>query len=239
MKKYVRSEANKTKKGGGEFKPMIRIMFLVLLAIGVVSTASYAITTDAFTISITPVLNYSVMISTGVTVPVDGDWTYNLSALGELVYSTQAAFADNTAWSTATVYNNGNVTADWRIKGVVLTGSIVSSWTLGTAGLNDNGPNRFTVAVVLASTAGAKRSMASIVEGDFETDDLLNGDWQDMSDGSPGPDRFGIDAYGDDVEKVTYNAKVLYYRVRMPTDVNSGDEQRITINIAAVTAATF
>jgi hypothetical protein len=115
-------------------------------------------------------------------------------------------------------------------------------WDLGTD-LSDVGTDQATVAVVMTATDTAEASIANMDGTEFEDDDVLDDTtWLQMDAGTdicgignPGP----AQDYGDDVAKDTYNAKVLFYRIAMPTDVSSGETQRLSINIRAVTSGSF
>ena len=84
--------------------------FISLLVILFGAAMIYAADTDSFEITCTPILTYSVTISTPAT-----GLSFNVEPGQSYVYS-----------STVTVKNTGNVSADWTISGISL-----NTWTLG------------------------------------------------------------------------------------------------------------
>ncbi len=207
-------------------KRMLLMMVLAVFAGG----AAYGLTTDAFTISITPTLNYSVMIDTGSTAA--GSINVNYDTPSQLYISTGTDFS-GTELTTATIYNNGNVTADWQVNAGIRNGvGGPKAWALGATDRNTVSVDSITLCVVLATLpAGA------VADGTFADNDLVyltGSNWHNLSGTN-----FNHNANGDNIPVTGSNSRVMWYRIKMPTDTSTGDRQDLSINIRAVTSATF
>ncbi|MCX7940404.1 MAG: hypothetical protein N2555_01350, partial [Endomicrobia bacterium] len=90
----------------------------------------YAANPDSFEVSVTPVVNYSVQISTPA-----GGLDFGARELNNVYVLT----------TSATIRNNGNVRADWTVKATAL-----NTWSLGST-LTDNGLDKAVLAALLNS----------------------------------------------------------------------------------------
>jgi len=194
-------------------------------------------TTDMFTITVTPSLNYSVAIDTGSQDPID----ITMDVPGQVYCSTAPNWAGSSL-STATVKNNGNTTADWQASCAIrnLTGG--KRWFLpatNAAGKDASiSVDSCTVCILVADTA----TSISVVS---QNTDFGNADMMLEQGGIPQwhnlkASDFYYDRDGNNVTSAAGdNQRTLFYRIRMPSDVSNGDAQAITINIRAVTSASF
>ena len=178
----------------------MRKLFLLVVLAGMVGMV-YGLNPDAFQISCTPSVNYSVQIST----PAAG-----------LAFSAVAVGTTYVNSSTATITNNGDVTADWKIKATAL-----NTWTLGA-----------TPAQNVARLLGALKSTLAVT-GDFDTAlDLLTTGEENMN-----ATKYTVDQTGGDVAKTTN--RLLSIRLDSPTDTTVDVEQKFRVEVKAYPSGTF
>ena len=231
MKKYVREQTGKTKKGGGERNMMSRILAVMML-VCVTAGIGNALTTDAFTITITPVLNYSVMISTTVTAAQLID--LNMGAMSQMFISTGINYTSQEI-TTATVYNNGNTAADWQINGSVVNTLGGKPWAFGTTAKDTVDIDSITVAIVLGDPSN--RRISNVTDATFGNSDLIGTAWSNLQQPN-----FCAEAAGWDGDNVPYSgttSRIVFYRLKTPSDISTSDPQAITINIRARPTGTF
>jgi hypothetical protein len=205
---------------------MLKKLLIVLVTVGAVSIASYANTTDSFTITVTVNLNYSVLITTD-----DVGMSYTMNTPSEVTQSTATWGAGAGHLSTATIMNNGSVTADWQIAGTI--NSAGNAWHFGSS-KDTVASDTCTVCVILTDN-----DVSGIdIDTSWDDNDLLGGtgatpEWHNMTatlhnDGSA------------DGENVAVNeSHGLLYRIRMPSDVTTSNSQAITVHVRAMPSGTF
>jgi len=118
--------------------------------------------------------------------------------------------------STATVKNTGNVSADWKIKGIKL-----DTWDLGSA------PGADTVRLL----GVFKTSLAS--SGDFD----VSLDTITATEANMNSTNYSVDANGDNV--AVNGTRLLSIRLDTPTDSSVDVEQRFRVEIKAYASSTF
>jgi len=178
----------------------VGILGMVVGAI-LITSAVYGANPDSCEVSCTPVISYSVAIST----PADG------FALGNVNLNTTYVHS-----ATATIKNNGDASADWKIKGAAL-----DTWTLGSESGAD------TVLLLGVLKAGLAAS------GEFDvTNDTIT-----VTEANMDATHYSVDQNGDDVAKdATRNLSI---RMDTPTDTSVTTEQRFRIEIKAYVSSTF
>lgn len=142
------------------------ILSVLILVFGIItSSVIYADNPASFEITCTPIVTYSVTIST----PSNG---------------LDFGFVElNTTYihqTSATVKNTGNVRADWTLRAIAL-----DTWTLGTQNLNDTGLNKAVLAAVFNSTPPALSS--------YENSDVLTSVEKDANEINFAGDQNGND----------------------------------------------
>lgn len=231
MSKQGQMKSKKSKREGGETKMRRMMMLFMVLCAGLIVTHVYGLTTDVFTISITPTLNYSVMIDTGGTAALGINVNYETPS--QMYISTGADFS-GTELTTATIYNNGNVTADWQVNAGIRNGvGGAKAWALGAADKDTVAVDSVTLCVVLATLPATV-----VTDGTFTNSDLVyqtGSSWHNLAGTN-----FNHNANGDNIPVTAgSNSRVMWYRIKLPTDTSTGDRQDLSINIRAVTSATF
>ena len=238
MKRHKLKKLKKLKEEGGRCKMKTGRMILVFVMLGLAVMCEGAPgTTDMFTITVTPSLNYSVAIDTGIQDPID----ITMDFPGQ-VYCSTATNWTGTNITTASVRNNGNTVADWQASCSIrnLTGG--KRWFLPAtnAGGKDASisVDSCTVCILIADTATAISSINQ--NTDFGNADMMLEQggipqWHNLkaSDFYYNRDGNNVVSTGGDTQRL------IFYRIRMPSDVSNGDGQAITINIRAVTSASF
>ena len=159
-----------------------------------------AVNPDSFEITCTPVVTYSVTISTPASgmefTSVDVNQTY-------------------VSLTSATVTNNGNVTADWKI-----TGQALDDWMLGAA------PAADTVRLL------GMLNSAPAAQGEFSAADDVIDTEADMDSTSYAGDQDG--------NNVAPNAdRLLWIRLDSPTDTSYDTTQRFRVLIQAYPSSEF
>jgi len=178
------------------FKRILMAAAVVVLGMGM----AQAVSPDAFEISVTPSLNYSVAIAT----PASG-----IEFTGIDVGTTYVS-AD-----TATVTNDGNVSADWKI-----TGTALDDWTLGAA----PAANVARVLAILNSEAAGS--------GDFDTSNDDIGPEANMD-----ATNFTGDQTGNDVAASAQ--RLMSIRLDSPTDTSYDSTQRFRVEVTAYPSSEF
>jgi len=174
---------------------------LSAVAMAAIAGSLHAASSDSLEISMTPVVTYSVVIST----PANGLAFGNVNLNATYVSAT-----------TATITNNGNVSADWKIKATAL-----NTWQLGAT------PGLDTVRIL----AVLKSAVAS--SGEFDTtNDLLTTTEKNMDNV-----QFTVDQTGNNVP--ASGVRLLTTRIDTPTDTSVDTEQKFRIDITAYPASTF
>lgn len=167
----------------------------------VVSGAVYAANPDTVEVSMTPTVTYSVQIT-----PPGGGF-----AFGNVSLNTS-----NVHSSVATVKNNGDVSADWKIKGIAL-----NNWVLGAA----PGSNTVRLMAVL------KSSLATVAEFDT-TNDVINAGEANMD-----ATLYSVNQDGNNVPAA--GERSLSLRLDTPTDTSYDTEQKFRIEVKAYPSSSF
>ncbi len=176
-------------------------IFLFLVLFTMFRGLSYAVNPNSCEVSCTPTVTYSVSIDT----PVAGFAFGNVNLNSSYVYTT-----------TATIKNNGGVSADWTIKGAAL-----NNWVLGTAPANN------TVRLM-----GVLKSSLAVV-GDFNTtNDVIGGTESNMS-----ATNYSVDQNGNDVP--VNGPRVMSVRLDTPTNTSADTQQKFKIEITAYQSSRF
>jgi hypothetical protein len=174
---------------------------LSAVAMTAIAGSLYAASTDSLEISMTPVVTYSVAVSTPANGLVFGNVNLNTTYVSP---------------TTATIINNGNVSADWKIKAAAL-----NTWQLGAA----PGLDTVRILAVLKSAIAAS--------GEFDTsNDLLTVSEKNMDN-----TQFTVDQTGNNVP--ASGVRLLTTRIDTPTDTSVDTEQKFRIDITAYPSSTF
>jgi len=177
------------------------IALLVVFGLAGLGQVAFGANPDAFEISCTPSIQYAVTISTPAAGLTFGTVDLNTSYVNS---------------STATVKNTGNVSADWKIKGVKL-----DTWDLGSA------PGADTVRLL----GVFKTSLAS--SGDFD----VSLDTITATEANMNSTNYSVDANGDNV--AVNGTRLLSIRLDTPTDSSVDVQQRFRVEIKAYASSTF
>ena len=234
MKELELRSVKKYLKGGGEYKMKLVRMIIVLICMWMLTGVGYTGTTENFNILITPTLNYSVLVSTDGT--TSANLNLNYDSPGQMFISTGVSFA-GLSITTATVYNNGNTRADWQVNASIRNTAGTKAWAFGEADKNTVGVDSITLCVVLGST---NQRITTVTDATFDnTTDLVyrtGAQWHNLKNPN-----FMVDYDGDNVDPPVFgfNTRLLFYRLRMPTDTSNQDPEEVTINIRAVATGTF
>ena len=180
---------------------MSRRTLILAVALVLGTGLCFAANPDSFEISCTVAVNYSVAITT---------------PSGGLSFSNVDVNTTYVNTSSAAIQNNGNVTADWTIKGTNL-----DEWTLGAA----PGSNQVRLlGTMMNGPAGS---------GDFEVlTDTITASEANM-DGT----NYTNGQTGDDVTSTSY--RELWIRLDSPTDTDYDTEQKFRIDVRAYPSGTF
>ena len=206
----------------------LTILAAVVLLIGSISGISIA-GGNPYDIElwVVPELTYSVMIDTPA-----GGIDFGGMELNEVKWTTGTV-----QMSTATIYNNGNASADWQIRGAPLT-----TWTLvgSTNTKNDVRPNQINLTAVLTPET---TSAAVINDSAFSNSDIIDTTWRNMGD----PTDYNRFAGGDETtggknngnNVIANDRRIMWLRLKMPNETTVDTPQQFQINIRASPADTF
>jgi len=190
----------------GEVLKMKNFRILFVLAVTAVMLSQGSVFADnpgSMEVSVTPLVTYSIQITT----PAGG--------IDFGAKDMDTAYVNETS---ATVKNNGNITADWKVKATAL-----NVWTMGTT-LADNGSDK---AVLAALFNTALPAVGTYVDADVLLTSEKNAD----------ATSFTGDQNGDNVAK---NAeKLIWIYIKTPTDTSVDTTQKFRIDIKAYPSSTF
>jgi len=227
MKKIKLLLSKNSKKKGGEIVFMLKrvlTILLVIVTIGLITELGYSVTIDSFEVYVTPAFYYSVAIDTRGAAMDFGPMTPN-----EVKWSTSPTPGSGTP-SSATVLNNGNVTADLQIMAEKQSGTV---WEASGTTKNSVGLNQCTIVLVLTT---ATVSISNINDNVFPDSALLYTDsaWRNLTNS------FSASSYGATGDNVPVNdLRGIYVRMKAASDTTTTAQQKFRVNIRALSASTF
>ena len=199
----------RVKPKGGTMK---RIVLGLLLVMGM-AAVSHALTTDSVVLTVTPVFNMSINISST-------SYTFGATA----VLRTSISIC------VGAIMNDGNVTAGWqKATDGAHSASTSNDWSLITTGTPFT--NQFRL---LAITTGVGKS-PNFCGGGAPAASCLNGNHQGLMSVDDTA-TFSDLVEGGTASPVhsTGETRELWVSLMMPYSVTSGDEQTVTLSVRAV-----
>jgi len=200
----VSSEFIVRQEGGG----LVMRLVLALVLVGLVAGLAVALTTDSVLLTITPVFNLSVNISS----------TTN-------TFGPSVSLGSSVTICVGQITNDGNVSSKWQNQTPTGSGATGNVWTLVTSGTP--GTDQFRLLAISTGTsinptfcAGAYTSCIKV------NDHATIGVTTNMTDLTEGGAASPNHATGE--------TKSLWASIMMPVNTTNGAEQTITLSIKAV-----
>ena len=198
-------------KGG----TMKRILLGLMMLIGMVGIG-HAVTTDTVYLTVTPLFNLSVNIS---------------SASG--TFGSAVLLRTSVTICVGTIINDGNVTSGWQKQSANSKGSGTYGWSLLTTGTPYTDQFR-----LLAVTTGTGVTPNFTTPGVSASDQCIEGNHQSILTVGKTFDDLAEQPYtsasNDSGKRATGETRELWASIMMPFDVTAGDEQTITLSVKAV-----
>ena len=204
MKTKKRMKERATQTGGS----MIRTLWALVL-IALVGSMAQAITTDTVTLTVTPVFNLSVNISSATN-----------------TFGSNVVLCTSKTICVGQIANDGNVTSKWQ-KLTGNAGSAGTAWTLATTGMP--GTNQFRLLAISTGVAtdptyATGNASNACIDGDHQVIGVT-GAATDLTE--QGTNTLGVSHIAGETKK-------LWASLMMPTNVTTSGEQTITLSIVAV-----
>jgi hypothetical protein len=194
----------RVKPKGGTMKRILIGFVLVMAGIG----SAHALTTDSVILTVTPIFNLSVNISSAT------------NDFGQVVLKSSKTIC------VGRIANDGNVTAAWQKKSTN-TSSVSPSWSLMTSG--SMGKDQFRLLAVTTGTAATPTFSGtmgnSCVEGDPEGSISVTTAYSELTEGSATA-LSPIHQLGE--------TRDLWVSIMMPDNVSGSEQQTITLSVLAV-----
>jgi len=193
------------KQGGGEL--VMRLILVVELVV-LVSGICMGLTTDSVLLTVKPVFNMSVNIS---------------STTG--TFGSNVGVRSSVTICVGQIENDGNVSTGWQKLTSSQSGATSGGWTLKTSGT----PGRDEFRLLAISTGV---SVDPTIIGGDPLSGCIDGDHTVIGVGQVATDL--TEGGTDSPNHVTGETRKLWASIMMPYDVTTGNEQTITLSIKAV-----
>ena len=205
-----------------------------------VSVSGYGLTTDCFEVWVRANVYYSVMIDTS-----GAAMDFGSMGLSDVKWSTETIPANGP--STATVTNNGNVTADWQILAEKQTNVVWDLRDRSIADKDDVLRDSPTLCLILCPMTTA---LANITDGSFGDEDMVDLDtvWDNIAapNYSSEPNQTAAEQTDGDGNNVTFTPaggdatkRLMFLRIKAPSDTTVTSTQKFRINVRAMTSGQF
>jgi len=213
-------------------KRCLMLVFCFAVA-AVLAPTTYAFTTDACVIYVTPNVNYQVQIETGTG--SSGVLDFGSMILNEVKWSTGSGLTAGDP-SSAVVKNIGNAKSDWMVRGYKI-GNVV--WSLTNRG-NTKDTVASDVANLTAILTTTDTDAPAINNASFADADIIDNtvSWVNMD----ATNYAGNDTGNDVPQPIGANyvgIRSMWFRLKMPSDTSVSSQQQFRVEIKAQTGGTF